>query len=128
MVHLAAVLLRVIASVALLLVALFFSTYPRCLITLSDRLTVPACSVGDSDWHFPNPVSYCKVILRILDSITSVLLSASYSNYFDSIEINIITDLNNVYQTLCQLLVNMISPLIHGTLPFDTSYVNFFDC
>ena len=57
------------------------------------------------------------------DMVSSVLISTSYSKYFYSPAINIITDLNNIDHTLSQFLVDMISPLTPSILYFDVSIV-----
>ena len=53
--------------------------------------------IGHSDWHSS------KIVLCFFQ------LSTFYSNYYDSLKTNILTDLYNIGEVLCLLQVDMIS-------------------
>ena len=60
------------------------------------------------------------------DLVLSVLLSTSYSNYFDSFSTSIITDLNNTGRILCLIQVDVIYPLVPCILSSDAISCQFF--
>ena len=106
----AAVLVKAIIPMVLPIESIFFS-YTSKLPYFVRIGHCPALLIDDSDRHSPEIIPYCQIILWIFDLIFSVLLSTSYSNYFESLYTSIITDLNNTAQNLCLLQVEMISPL-----------------
>ena len=107
--------------------SLFVSTYYRCSSALSVMDIVPALNSKDSDWHSLKIVSYRQ---DFQTSWTRIFCSEIYHspNYFNSLLINIINDLNNTGQTLCLLQIDVISPLTPCILHSDTIFICFFEC
>ena len=86
----------------------FLLHIPWLLPTLSRRNISPPHHIGHSDWHSS------KIVLCFFQ------LSTFYSNYYDSLKTNILTDLHNIVEILCLLQVDMISSPSLWILPSDT--------
>ena len=89
--------------------SLFFST-PLDAITHCRNWKLPQHALLENRTDIPKVSIIISAILRMSDQVSFVLLLASYSKHSDNLRTNIITDLNNIEQTLCWLLVDMIVP------------------
>ena len=94
--------------------------------TLSYLDTVLACSIWDSYWLSQKTVHTSRLFINVWSEF---FCSAVYlrSNYFDSQYASIISDPNDIGQTLCLFFVDVISPFTNCILPFEAFIVSWVD-
>ena len=124
-VHLDSSLTQTIIPTTLLSRFPFFSTKPRCQSTF---VRIRNCLSTSYQIFVLKPFKASIICQIFWIWSSSVLLSISYSNYFDSLKGSIITDSNNTIQTLRQFFVVLISPFAPCILPLISSYNSFFKC